>query len=164
MQSCESCGQLVVSLPRPERLFLWAIRAWSASHTDLTAVWWSLDRAFTQEGVQSALAPFHELMSALFAGLKRWPEIHCVASPYLGHDEMRLLSSFTHLQSGNELGMQAALGDWVQRAAIRKIRRHVAECVTITALARMRFTFIESAAPLSFPVRPREERAGLFDD
>jgi len=164
MQACEPVGQFVVALPRPERLFLWAIRAWSASHTDLTTVWWSLDRAFTQEGVHAALAPFHELMAALFAGLKRWPEIHCVASPYLGRDEVRLLSAFTHLQDGNELGMQAALGDWVQRAAIREMRQHAADCVTIAVLARMRFTFVQGPVPMPLAVRPREHRVTVFDD
>lgn len=119
---------------------MWATRAWAASHTDLTNVWWSLDRAFSQEGMSAALPPFHQLMSTLFAGLKRWPDIRCVACPHLGRDETRLLRVLSHLQRGNEVGARAVLGELVLRSSIRVACRHAAECVTIVSAAGRQFT------------------------
>jgi len=135
-----SVVSVVEQMPLPERLFLWAIRAWAASHTDLTAVWWSLDRAFSQEGMPAALPPFHQLMSTLFSGLKRWPDIRCVACPHLGRDEVRLLRVLGHLQQGNEVGARAVLGELVLRCATRTACRHAVECVAIVSAAGRQFT------------------------
>ena len=133
----------VIHLPVTERLFLWAIRAWSAHHSDVTSIWWSLDRAFAQEGMHSALPPFHQLMSALFVGLKRWPDIRCVRCPHLGSDEARLLSVLAYLQQDNEVGARRALRDWVLRSAAREMCEHAAQCAAIAAAAGFRFTGCE---------------------
>jgi hypothetical protein len=133
-------ASLVVRMPPAERLFLWAIRTWSASHVDLTVVWWSLDRCFSHEGMPAALPPFHEFMSTIFAGLKQWPDIRCVACPHLGRDEERLLHVLGHLQHGNEVGARAALNELTLRSAGRVACRHAAECVEIVSAAGLRFT------------------------
>lgn len=133
----------VIHLPVTERLFLWAIRAWSAHHSDVTPIWWSLDRAFAQEGMHCALPPFHQLMSALFAGLKRWPDIRCVRCPHLGSDEERLLSVLACLQHDDEVGARRALRDWVLRSAAREMCEHAAQCAAIAAAAGLRFTCFE---------------------
>lgn len=138
---------MVVRMPSPERLFLWATRAWAASHTDLTAVWWSLDRAFSQEGMSGALPPFHQLMSTLFSGLKRWPDIRCVACPHLGRDEARLLRVLSHLQQGNEVGARALMGELVMRSSIRVACRHAVDCVAIVSAAGRQFTGPASNSP-----------------
>jgi hypothetical protein len=137
----------VIHLPVTERLFLWAIRAWSAHHSDVTPIWWSLDRAFAQEGMHSALPPFHQLMSALFVGLKRWPDIRCVRCPHLGSDEARLLSVLAHLQHNNEVGARRALRDWVLRSAAREMCEHAMQCAAIAAAAGFRFTDCEGEVP-----------------
>jgi hypothetical protein len=129
----------VANLPAPERLFLWAVRAWSAYHTDLPLVWWTLDRAFTQEKIHAALPPFHELMSALFAGLKRWPDIRCVRCLHLGTDEACLLSVFAYLQSDDERGARNALQTWVLRSAVRVVCEQASECIAIAAAAGLHF-------------------------
>jgi hypothetical protein len=136
----------VIDLPVTERLFLWAIRAWSAHHSDLTPIWWSLDRAFAQEGIHPALPPFHQSMSALFAGLKRWPDIRCVRCPHLGADEERLLRVFACLQHDDEVGARRALRDWVLRSCVRELCGHAAECAAIVTAAGLRFTDGEQAA------------------
>ena len=142
------CAMGVGTLAAPERLLLWAMRAWSAYHSDLTAVWWSLDRAFTQEGIHSALPSFHHVMSALFAGLKRWPDIRCVQCPRLGADEARLLSVFARLQHDNEVGARHALQGWVVRSAARVMCERAVECVGIASSAGLRFTFSQSSEGL----------------
>lgn len=137
----------VIQLPVTERLFLWAIRAWSAHHSDVTPIWWSLDRAFAQEGMHSALPPFHQLMSVLFAGLKRWPDIRCVRCPHLGSDEERLLSVLACLQHDNEVGARGALRDWVLRSAAREMCEHAATCAAIAATAGLRFAGVADESP-----------------
>lgn len=133
-------ASLMAKMPLPERLFLWAMRAWSASHNDLTAVWWSLDRAFSQERIPAALPPFHQLMSTLFAGFKQWPDICCVVCPQLGRDEARLLRVLTYLQHGNDVGARGVLNELVLRSAARVAYRYAAECVDIVSAAGLQFT------------------------
>ena len=135
----ETTRSVVVSMPLVERMFLWAIRTWSASHADLTAVWWSLDRAFAHEGMHAALPPFHQLMSTLFAGLQRWPDIRCVACAHVGRDEANLLRTLAALQDGNELGARAILNDLVLRSAARLACAHATECVRIVRAAGLHF-------------------------
>jgi hypothetical protein len=118
----------VANLSAHERLFVWAIRAWAANHADLSSVWWSLDRAFTQEGIPLALPSFHDTMSTLFAGLKRWPDIRCVGCPHLGDDELRLLDLLASLQQGNEVVARSRLRDLVLPAAARAVCRHATKC------------------------------------
>lgn len=135
----EPTVSVVVNMPPLERMFLWAIRAWSASHADLTTVWWSLDRAFAQEGMHAALPPFHQLMSTLFAGLKRWPDIRCVACAHVGRDEASLLRVLTSLQDGNELSARAILNDLVVRSAARLACARASECIQIMRTAGLHF-------------------------
>lgn len=156
----------VTDLPVTERLFLWAIRAWSAHHCDVTPIWWSLDRAFAQQDMHGALPRFHEFMSALFAGLKRWPDIRCVRCPQLGGDEARLLDVLAHLQQDNELSARRALRDWVLRSAVREMCEHAAACVAIAAAAGRQFTRLEqegahgrtAVACAASPARAADER------
>jgi hypothetical protein len=131
----------VTNLLVSERMLLWAIRSWSAHHNDLTAVWWSLDRAFTHERIHAALPCFHRLMSALFAGLKRWPDIRCAVCSQVGCDETRMLSAFAYLQQGNESGAYRALENWVLPSAVRIVCKHALEFVQIASHAGVRFAF-----------------------
>lgn len=119
----------VVQLDAPARLLLWSIRAWSAHHTDLSAIWWSLDRAFTAQGMAQALPPFHACMRALYAGLLRWPDIRCVECPYLGKEEESLLEMFTALQAGQERRARSRLQDWVVRGAINAAITQGLQCM-----------------------------------
>jgi hypothetical protein len=149
-------------LPPPGRLFLWAARTWSASHHDLSVVWWSLDRAFTQEGLPAALSPFHRLMSTMFAGLKRWPDIACVACPRLGVVERRLLDAFAHLQQDNEIAARAALREWVLGSAARVMCACARECIQAVSTVGLRFELVPSAAThRTLAGRPRRARVGM---
>lgn len=146
-------------LPTAERLFLWATRAWSAYHSDLTAVWWSLDRAFRQEQIHLALPIFHQLMSSLFDGLRRWPDIRCVACSRVGLHEARLLMMYMHLQRGNEVAARSALQDWVVRSAARSVCEHARQCTVIASTAGLSFQFMafgcstQAAHEIAQPVR-----------
>lgn len=136
--ACES-DIIVADLPTVERFFLWAIRTWAAHHDDVSPIWWSLDRAFAQERIDAALIPFDRLMSALFAGLKRWPDIRCVRCPSLGTQEAQLLGAFAQLQQNNQIGARLALQDWLQPAAARAVCDYVGECTRALAAADLRF-------------------------
>lgn len=129
----ESVG--VAHLQTPQRFWLWALRAWAAFHTDLTCVWWSLDRAFTNEGIRPALLPFHEMMTVLFAEVRCWPDIRCVICPQLSGDEARFLSVLASLQHGDELGARKSLQSWVPRAVARIAYGHAQQCAAIAAEA-----------------------------
>lgn len=156
----------VAELPYAERFFLWAIRAWSAHHTDLSAIWWSLDHAFAQEKLPTALAPFDQAMSAVFAGLKRWPDIRCVACPRLGVDERQLLNAFAHLQHGNAAVARVALQTCVLGAAARVVACHAQRCVDSASVAGMQFVAV-SFAPAhqcDFPPCPKSSRFARIDD
>lgn len=135
---------LVTALPTTERFFLWAIRAWSAHHTDLSAIWWSLDHAFAQEKIHDALEPFDQLMSSLFAGLKRWPDIRCVACPRLGTDERHLLHALSHLQHENVTAARLSLQACALTSAARIISTHAQRCARIASLAGLRFDAVPS--------------------
>lgn len=147
----------VATLPPTERFFLWAIRAWSAHHSDLTPIWRSLDHAFTQEHITAALEPFDQFMSALFAGLRRWPDIRCVACPRLGTDERQLLSAFAHLQQGNGAVARCALQTCVLDSAARMVVRHARRCAEQASAAGLQFASVSFvlAKPLDFPPCPR---------
>lgn len=136
----------VVALPVTERLFLWAIRAWSAYHSDLTAVWWSLDRAFKQEGIAPALPHFHRLMSDLFVGFKRWPDIRCVGCPRLGKDEARLLAAFARLQTRDLAGARSELQELALRSTARAVCEGAQQCVLIANSAGVHFAALETFA------------------
>lgn len=129
----------VANLPTMERLFLWAIRTWAAHHDDVSPVWWSLDRAFAQEGIHAALAPFDRMMAATFAGLKRWPDIRCVRCSQLGAEEALLLCLFAQLQQNNLFGARLLLQDWLLRTAARIAADSAEECVRIVSGAGLRF-------------------------
>lgn len=103
-----------------QRLLLWAIRTWSAYHDDPTAVWWSLDRAFSEAGIRPALAPFGQMMSALCAGWKRWPSIACVRCPRVSADERELLLLLDQL-------CESVTRRRTQRAARQRLRQMVIE-------------------------------------
>lgn len=139
-----SCPQylsevLVPNLPTTERLFLWAIRTWAAHHDDVSPIWWSLDRAFAQEDIHAALTPFDRMMSAAFAGLKRWPDIRCVHCLNLGQEEAHLLHAFAHLQQNNEVGARLALQDWLMRSATRVVCEFAQHCVRAASAGGLRF-------------------------
>lgn len=135
----ECTAVCVTALPATERFFLWAIRAWSAHHTDLSTIWWSLDHAFAQQKILDALASFDLLMSSLFAGLKRWPDIRCVACPRLGADEQQLLRALSHLQRDNVVAARAALQVCALASAARVMSLHAQRCARIASLAGLRF-------------------------
>lgn len=130
---------LVPNLPTAERLFLWAVRTWAAHHDDVSPIWWSLDRAFAQEDIHAALAPFDRMMSAVFSGLKRWPDIRCARCLNLGQQEAQLLSAFAHLQQNNEVGARLALQDWLIRSAARVVCESAQQCTRIASAAGLRF-------------------------
>ncbi len=81
----------VLELPWLERILLWSIRTWAAYHDEPQAVRGHLERAFTEAGICPALESFAQLMSSLFIGLKRCPDIRCVRCLRLGKDECELL-------------------------------------------------------------------------
>jgi hypothetical protein len=127
----------VIELQPTERFFLWAIRAWASAHTDITEMWPSLDRGFTREHIADALEPFDRMMSAVFAGLARWPDIRCVRCPYLGAEEARLLTTLAALRCRDDIAARAALHDWIRPAAARRICKHGRVCMEIAAICGM---------------------------
>jgi hypothetical protein len=142
--SSEGAVVAVAELPRAERFFLWAMRAWSAHHTDLSAIWWSLDQAFTHERIPQALAPFDQAMATVFTGLKRWPDIRCVACPRLGSDERHLQHAFAHLQHGNAAVALSALQCCVLGSAARVVLRHAGKCVDLAYEVGLQFVPVSS--------------------
>ncbi len=93
-QGCDLATQVsVLELPWLERTLLWSIRTWAAYHDAPQSVWRPLESAFTEAGIRPALEPFAQLMCALFAGLKRNPDIRCVRCLRLGKDESALLAT-----------------------------------------------------------------------
>lgn len=131
-------------LPRTERLFLWAIRAWSAHHGDLTFAWWSLERAFAREGIGGALAAFHQMMSALFAGWPRWPDIRCPECEHIGVTEESLLLMLAALQSGDDVGVRRELHALVLRPSMREVLLAASECVRTATAAGLQFASLMS--------------------
>jgi len=130
---------LLAELPDAQRMLVWAVRAWSAHHTDLTGIWWSIDQAFTRQGLRFALPVFHDMMDALFTGLAVWPEIACVSCPRLTRHERCLLELFAAHERGDEAGARRALKDWVLRSAARVVSQHAYQCVWIASAAGVRF-------------------------
>lgn len=129
----------VANLPVPERVMLWAIRAWSAHHCDLTAIRLSLDSTFAAEGMRAAVPSFDRMMAALFSGLRRWPDVRCVRCPRLGSDEASLLTAFGHLQRGEEGAARRSLHDWVLRPAARTACVSGAEFIGLASAAGWQF-------------------------
>lgn len=141
MTRCENLGDAVsaTTLPLAERLFLWAIRTWSAHHDDVSVIWWCLDSAFTHERIHGALLPFDRVMSTIFDGLTRWPDIRCVRCATVGAQEIQLLQMFAQLQQHNEIGARAALQGWVLRPVARLACQQAAECIRLASNAGMKF-------------------------
>jgi len=138
--ACVSSDAIGVdNLPLPERVLLWAIRSWSAYHCDLTAIRSSLERVFTEAGMSGASPSFDRMMTALFAGLRRWPDVRCVRCPRLGADESRLLGACGHLQRGEEGSARRLLHEWVVRPAVRTACEHAAEFVGFASAAGLQF-------------------------
>ena len=138
--ACASSDAIGVDhLPLAERVLLWAIRSWSAYHCDLTAIRSSLDRVFAEAGMAGAAPSFDRMMSALFAGLRRWPDVRCVRCPRLGADELRLLNACGHLQRGEDVSARRALHDWVVRPAVRIACEHAAQFVEFASVAGLQF-------------------------
>jgi hypothetical protein len=123
----------VAELPQAERFFVWAIRAWASAHTDITEIWSRLEHGFTREHIPEALEPFDRMMSAVFAGLARWPDIRCVRCPYLGAEEARLLAMLAAFRRRDAIAARAALHDWIRPAAARQICDDARVCIGITA-------------------------------
>lgn len=88
----------VLELPALERTLLWSIRTWGAYHDAPQSIWWVLERAFVETGIRPALEPFAQFMTALFGGLKRYPDIRCVRCLRLGKDENALLATLALAQ------------------------------------------------------------------
>jgi hypothetical protein len=141
----------VIELPSTERFFLWAIRAWASAHTDITEMWPSLDRGFTREHIPDALEPFDRMMSAVFAGLARWPDIRCVRCPYVGAEEARLLTTLAALRCRDDIAARAALHDWIRPAAARQICKHGRVCMEIAAICVVRPDSPRASLPDSIP-------------
>lgn len=129
----------VANLPTTERFFLWAIRAWSAHHNDLSPIWWSLERAFACEDISPALPHFHSLMRELFAGLARWPDIRCVACPRLGDDEAHLLCMFAYVQTQNISAARLELSELALRSRVRAVCTHAEQCLQSATRKMLRF-------------------------
>ena len=138
--ACASSDAIGVDhLPLPERVLLWAIRSWSAYHCDLTAIRSSLDRVFAEAGMAGAAPSFDRMMAALFAGLRRWPDVRCVRCPRLGDDEARLLNACGHLQRGEEGPARRALHAWVVRPAVKVACEHGAQFAEFASAAGLQF-------------------------
>lgn len=145
-QSIEA-GTHVAAIGRTERIFLWSMRAWAACHLDVDMIWPCLERAFAQEGMRCALTPFHEFMSAVFAGLDEWPDIRCVHAPRLGKHEAVLLTALAQLQQGQEFSARQLLQSSLQQACLRHVIRHGSACVQGARVAGLRFASPQAHQP-----------------
>lgn len=149
-EMCRDGDSIVPHLSPPDRLLLWAIRAWSAHHMDITGIWWALDRAFSQTGIRDALDPFDSMMCMVFGALRRWPDIRCVRCPRAGEDELRLLAIIAALQTDRRSEGLELLRDLVAPAAARKTCDYaaaVARTLQAAGLLMAPATHIEAIRP-----------------
>jgi hypothetical protein len=133
---------IALKLDLPHRFWLWSIRTWSSSYSDLTTVWWSLDRAFTDEGIASALPPFNNMMNCLFSEVRRWPHVNCVLCPRLCGDESRLLNVLAHLQSQDVFSARQLLRHWLPFTTARTVCSHAQRCAVIALNAGLTLTVL----------------------
>jgi hypothetical protein len=122
---------IAIALDTPHRFWLWAIRTWSSSHSDLTTVWWSLDRAFTNERIPAALPQFHNMMNCMFSNVRHWPQVNCVLCPRVCCDESRLLNVLAHLQLNDHFNAQRLLRHWLPSMIAGTVSIHAQRCASI---------------------------------
>lgn len=154
-EMCAAEVKIASHLPFAERLLLWAVRAWSAHHSDLSGVWWSLDRAFTDARIRPALEPFHSMMSTLYTGLIRWPDIRCVGCPQLGEDEARLLMVVARLQQNQRSWAYSALRGLTAPSATRKTCDAAVEMVRVMNASQLTLSIEPDLAIVIAANRPQ---------
>jgi hypothetical protein len=98
-------------------------------------VWWLLERAFTEAGIRPALEPFAQLMCALFAGLKRCPDIRCVRCLRMGKDENELLTTLAAVLNESSQEIELRLRHLMLPAAARTGASAAAEMMRIVVSA-----------------------------
>jgi hypothetical protein len=125
----------VLQLPALERALLWSIRTWAAYYDAPQSVWWPLERVFAEAGIRPALEPFAQLMSALFAGLKRCPDIRCVRCPRMGRDESELLAILAVALHESPAALSVRLRHLMLPAAARTATGVVREMMRVVANA-----------------------------
>lgn len=125
----------VLELPALERTLLWSIRTWAAYHDEPQSVWWPLERAFSDAGIRPALEPFAQLMCALFAGLKRCPDIRCVRCLRMGKDENELLAMLAAALRESPQAIGLRLRNLMLPAAARTAASAAAEVMRVVSNA-----------------------------
>lgn len=141
----------VLELPVLERTLLWSIRTWAAYHDAPRSVWWPLERAFSAAGIRPALEPFAQLMCALFAGLKRCPDIRCVRCLRIGKDENELLAilAIALRESAQDIGLR--LRNLMLPAAARTAASAAQEMMRIVANTGLHLQQVHNPADAQWP-------------
>ncbi len=152
-EMCTADNEIVLLLPHTERLFLWAIRVWSAYHDDVRAIWRTLDQTFTEARITGALQPFDVMMGTIFIGLHRWPDIRCARCPRLGQDEVRLIDALRMLQQDDHEGAITLLRMLAAPAAARKACAAAAQVLTEMNRSGLRFSITPSQTEPPFSRR-----------
>ena len=90
-------------LPEPERVLLWAMRAWVIGLKRRFDVSEAIRSAFHTSRLPDATELIDALMSILACGATRTLVIECVCYPAVGDDEQRLLAAAALHQAGSGL-------------------------------------------------------------
>jgi hypothetical protein len=92
---------LVAQLPAPDRLVLWAIRAWVIGLKQRIDVAETIREAFGRHGVPEAAYLIEALMSVVACGASRTLTVESVCHKTLGDDERILLAAAALHQEGS---------------------------------------------------------------
>jgi hypothetical protein len=104
-------------LPEPERVLLWAMRAWVIGLKRRFDVSEAIRSAFHTSRLPDATELIDALMSILACGATRTLVIECVCYPAVGDDEQRLLAAAALHQAGSGLEARFILRSMLAPAA-----------------------------------------------
>jgi hypothetical protein len=149
-------------LSRPDRLLLWAIRAWVIGLKRRLDVAPPLAVAFDRVGVPEGAEIVDALMSVVACGAVRVLAIECVCESRVSEDESRLLAAAGLYQQGRSLEARFLLREILTPAASSdagQLLDRLASVLRAGDLALSTWTigierFVFGPAPAEKPVRP----------
>jgi len=109
----------LTQLSQPDRLLLWAMRAWVIGLQRRIDVLPPLRMAFAEFGIADAAELLDALMSIAACGALRTLSIDCVCSPTASEDESRLLAAAALHQARQGFGARFLLREMLTPAASR---------------------------------------------
>lgn len=106
-------------LDKPDRLLLWAMRAWVIGLKQRVDVAEPMRAAFDRFGVREAVELVDALMSIVACGATRVLEIECVCHKAVSEDEKRLLTAASLHQNGGSFEARFILRSILSATASR---------------------------------------------